>query len=183
MGKHLTGMIRRATPVDIPALHRLVESAYRGQPSRRGWTTEADLLDGQRTDPDALATLMTDANERIMVWERAGELIACYQLTLNEDGATFGMYAVSPPCQNGGYGKALLKHAESTCVAEWGVSVLRMHVLRQRSELLDYYLRRGYTNTGRTEPFPYGNPRFGLPKRTDLEFVVLEKRLISVSPQ
>lgn len=183
MDKHLLGEIRRANAADIPALHHLVESAYRGVASRSGWTTEADLLDGQRTDQDALATLIADPNERIMVWERAGELIGCYQLTLHGDGATFGMYAVSPIRQNAGYGKVLLAHAESTCVTEWGVDVLRMHVLRQRTELLEYYFRRGYTDTGRTERFPYGNPRFGFPKRTDLEFLVLEKRLTSFSPR
>src|SRR5690606_21975753 len=119
------------TPLDIPALHLLVESAYRGRASRRGWTTEADLLDGQRTDPEVLATLIADPNQRIMVWEHAGELIGCYQLTRHDGGVTFGMYAVSPTSQNRGYGKALLEHAETTCVAEWGAEALRMHVLRQ----------------------------------------------------
>src|SRR4051794_13241714 len=43
-------MFREAGPADLGAIVALVESAYRGESSRAGWTTEADLLDGQRTD-------------------------------------------------------------------------------------------------------------------------------------
>ena len=52
-----------------------------------------------------------------------------------------------------------------------------MTVIAQRAELIAWYERRGYARTGEARPFPYGDPRFGEPRRDDLSFLVLEKPL------
>ncbi|MEU3191277.1 N-acetyltransferase [Streptomyces sp. NPDC006992] len=168
---------RRADEADIPALTALVESAYRGEASRAGWTTEADLLDGQRTDPEGVAAVVRDPKSILLVVERDGALVACCQLEHRGAEAYFGMFAVSPLLQGGGVGRAVLAEAERTVRAEWGTERMRMQVIRQREELIAWYERRGYRRTGELSPFPYGDERFGLPQRPDLAFELLVKPL------
>src|SRR5690606_28279470 len=91
--------------------------------------------------------------------------------------AHIGMFAIRPALQGGGIGRALLAEAERVARAR-GARAAEMTVIEQRVELLAWYARRGYLPTGETEPFPYGNPRFGLPRRDDLRFVVLAKPLV-----
>ena len=172
-----TLMFRYAAPSDIPAIVALVESAYRGDVSRQGWTTEADLLDGQRTDPVSVADTITKDGSRIVLAERDGELLACANIELTPDGCYFGMFSVRPTLQGGGVGNALLTECERVAAADWKARAVHMTVIRQREELIAWYERRGYKRTGASKPFPYGDPRFGLPKRDDLEFIVLEKAL------
>ncbi len=156
---------RRAAEADIPALTALVESAYRGEASRAGWTTEADLLEGQRTDPEGVAAVVRDPKSILLAVERDGALVACCQLEHRGAEAYFGMFAVSPLLQGGGVGRAVLAEAERTVRAEWGAERMRMQVIRQRAELIAWYERRGYRRTGELSPFPYGDQRFGLPQR------------------
>ncbi|OEU98931.1 MULTISPECIES: GNAT family N-acetyltransferase [Streptomyces] len=168
---------RRAAEADIPALTALVESAYRGEASRAGWTTEADLLEGQRTDPEGVAAVVRDPKSILLAVERDGALVACCQLEHRGAEAYFGMFAVSPLLQGGGVGRAVLAEAERTVRAEWGAERMRMQVIRQRAELIAWYERRGYRRTGELSPFPYGDQRFGLPQRPDLAFELLVKPL------
>lgn len=167
---------RDANLVDVEALVGLIESAYRGDASRAGWTTEADLLAGQRTDPDGVREVITAAGSRLLVAERAGEMVACCQLQKREAYVYFGMFSVSPQLQGGGVGKAVMAEAERIA-REWGAEEIRMTVIRQREDLIAFYERRGFGRTGRFEPFPYGDERFGLPLRDDLEFAELAKTL------
>lgn len=165
-------LIRRATAADVDAVVALVESAYRGDSSRTGWTTEADLLDGQRTDADEVRAVLDD----LVVAEEDGGLVGCCTLIPREDHAYFGMFAVRPGMQGGGVGSRLLTAAEDLA-AEHGAKRVEMTVISSRRELVDFYLRRGYVDTGETRPFPYGDPRFGVPRRDDLVFTVLTKDL------
>jgi ribosomal protein S18 acetylase RimI-like enzyme len=87
------------------------------------------------------------------------------------------MFAVSPALQGGGIGKTILAEAERQVRDRWGASRMEMTVLTQRADLIGWYERRGYARTGATEPFPYGDERFGLPRRPDLLFEVLAKAL------
>ena len=168
---------RPANHADIPALVALVTSAYRGDVSRQGWTTEADLLDGQRIDPDVLARDIGRARSRILVAERGGEMLACAHVA-EEDGAVyFGMFSVRPDLQGGGVGKAMLAEAERIAREEWQLPTMRMTVIDIRDELIAFYERRGYARTGIKKPFPYGDERYGIPKREDLRFEILEKPL------
>lgn len=168
---------RVADEEDVDAVVRLVESAYRGDASRAGWTTEADLLDGQRTDADAVRLVLTAPGSRILLAERCGRLVACAQLERRGDQAYFGMFAVDPAEQGGGVGSTVLEEAERVARGELGAHALQMTVIRQRDDLLAWYARRGYRQTGETRPFPYGDERYGIPRRTDLEFTVVAKWL------
>ncbi len=178
---------RTATHDDIPALIELVTSAYRGDVSRQGWTTEADLLDGQRIDADMLRVdLDTPGSLALLAVDSADEdrprLVACAHVAKQPSDdhvptAYFGMFSVSPDAQSGGIGKIVLAEAERLAHETLGCARMRMTVIDCRDELIAYYERRGYMRTGIKKPFPYGNPRYGLPKRDDLRFEVLEKLL------
>jgi ribosomal protein S18 acetylase RimI-like enzyme len=167
---------RDATPADVDAIVQLVESAYRGDSSRQGWTTEADLLDGRRTGSDEVLADITRPHSRVLLAERDGALLACAHVASEDEAGYFGMFSVQPGLQGGGIGKALLAEAERVVAGEWKLPAMRMTVIDVRDELIAFYERRGYRRTGIFKPFPYGDPRFGLPRRDDLRFEVLEKR-------
>jgi ribosomal protein S18 acetylase RimI-like enzyme len=178
---------RSARLEDVEAIVQLVESAYRGDSSRVGWTTEADLLDGQRTDREEVASLTGDVVARLLLAHLEHQLVGCVLVRRSdahgapppnvERVAHIGLFAVRPTLQSRGLGSALLDHAERVARTQLGATRAEMTVIEQRLDLLPWYERRGYRRTGATEPFPYGNPRFGLPRRPDLRFLVLAKEL------
>ena len=183
--------LRPARRDDAEALSALVNAAYRGDSGRVGWTTESDLLGGQRTDPESLRTFIAQGEETgdrvLLLHERAdgrgaptggpSAIDACVQLERRGVEAYLGMFTVRPTLQRGGLGKRLLAAAERDARARWGVEAVSMTVIAQRTELIAWYGRRGYRTTGGTAPFPYGDARFGEPLRPDLHFVVLRKAL------
>ncbi|MFF5938006.1 GNAT family N-acetyltransferase [Streptomyces sp. NPDC012508] len=169
---------RDAVEDDVVALVPLVESAYRGDSSRAGWTTEADILQGQRTDEEGVRAVITTPGSRLMVVERDGELVACCQLEHRGEAAYFGMFAVRPELQGSGLGRRIIEEAERRVREIWGVSEMHMTVISVREELIAWYERRGYRRTGRMTPFPYGDERFGVPQRDDLQFELLVKPLV-----
>jgi ribosomal protein S18 acetylase RimI-like enzyme len=174
----MSGLVfRAATPADLDALVALVTSAYRGETSKAGWTTEADFLDGNRIDRDVLADDIVRPRSRVLVAERDGTMIACAHVCEEDGAGYFGMFSVQPTLQGGGMGKAVLAEAERIVRDEWRLPAMRMTVIDIREELIAFYGRRGYSRTGIKKPFPYGDARFGIPKRDDLRFEVLEKRL------
>ncbi|MYS15256.1 GNAT family N-acetyltransferase [Streptomyces sp. SID4982] len=173
-----TGLtFRDATGADVDALVALVESAYRGDASRAGWTTEADILDGQRTDPEGVLQVVEAPDSRLLVVERDGRIVACCQLEHRGTHAYFGMFAVSPTLQGAGLGKAVMAEAERQARTAWGATEMHMTVISVRDDLIGWYERRGYRRTGETTPFPYGDERFGIPRRPDLRFELLVKPL------
>lgn len=165
------------------AIVGLVESAYRGDASRCGWTTEADLLDGQRTDTEAVSAIVAGRGSVMLVAEAGGQLAGCCQLERRPGGEVyFGMFAVRPGWQGRGRGQEILAEAERLAREEWGAATMVMTVLAQRPDLIAWYQRRGYRRTGRSRPFPYGDERSGIPRRPDLSFAELAKRLAPGPP-
>ncbi len=153
----------------MDAVVALVESAYRGEASREGWTTEADLLDGQRTDAAAVAEAVGRPDGTVLVATSGATIVGCCQLVGGPGAAArFAMFAVAPRLQGRSIGDALLAEAERRARAAWGPGALRMEVLAPRSELLAWYGRRGYAADRRDGPLPLRRPRFGIPRRDDL---------------
>jgi GNAT superfamily N-acetyltransferase len=170
-------VFRDAAEGDADALVALIESAYRGDSSRAGWTTEADLLEGQRTDPDGVLAVIKNPGSRLLTVERDGELVACCQLEHRGEAAYFGMFAVRPGHQGGGLGKIIIAEAERLVRETWGATEMHMTVISVRNDLIAWYERRGYRRTGKMTPFPYGDERFGIPQRDGLAFELLVKEL------
>jgi len=170
-------LFRNAVEADIPALVPLVTSAYRGDASRAGWTTEADLLDGNRIDPEVLRADILRAGSRILLAERGADMLGCAHVCIEDGAGYFGMFSIRPDLQGAGLGKLLLAEAERVVREEWKLPAMRMTVIDVREELIAFYERRGYRRTGIKKPFPATDPRFGIPRRDDLRFEVLEKPL------
>lgn len=174
---------RFAASPDAESIVALVESAYRGEASREGWTTEADLLDGQRTDAEAVLDIVCGPSGGLLIAEDEGRLVGCCQLERRAgDVAYFGMFSIRPGEQGLGLGRRVLAEAERVSRDEWGACRMVMTVLMQRDDLIAWYERRGYRRTGEISPFPYGNPRFGIPKRDDLAFVELARDFRPAEP-
>ncbi len=169
---------RPAAAADAAAVVALVNSGYRGEGSKRGWTTEADLLGGQRTDADKVREMVLAKGSRVeLAFAADGALLGCVHLKREDDGSCYlGMLTVDPARQGGGLGKSLLERSEAVA-REWGCRRMRMTVISVRGELIAFYERRGYAKTGKTEPFPENDPRFGLPKVRGLVFAELAKPL------
>jgi ribosomal protein S18 acetylase RimI-like enzyme len=173
-----TFSFRTASETDIPAIVSLVTSAYRGDASRTGWTTEADLLDGPRVDVDLLRQdLLRPLSQVLLAESPAGELLACAHVAIDAGAGYFGMFAVRPDQQGSGIGRQVIAEAERIARDDWRQTRMRMTVIDIRDELIAYYERRGYRRTGVKKPFPYGDERFGIPLREDIRFEVLEKLL------
>lgn len=181
MFPHTLPLFRSATAADVTAILALVESAYRGESGLRGWTTESHLLDGQRTDAENVVELISREGSMVLLAESDGALVACCHIEHQGDAGYFGMFAVNPELQAGGLGRALLTEAERVVRETWQVPTMQMTVIEQRADLIAWYERRGYRRTGKTAPFPYGNERFGLPRRDDLRFVYLSKPLVEAT--
>jgi GNAT superfamily N-acetyltransferase len=170
----------QATEADLPAVSDLVNSAYRGDSARRGWTHEADYLSGQRTDASKLRSDLAAKPEALLLMLRDAldaELLGCVWIEPHGAGVWYlGMLTIRPDLQARQLGRTLLEAAEAAA-AHRGARRLRMTVINIRDKLIAWYCRRGYVLTAETEAFPYGDARFGEPQRDDLHFVVLEKAL------
>jgi GNAT superfamily N-acetyltransferase len=169
---------RTAVAADAESLVPFVNGGYRGDSSKRGWTTEADILGGQRTDPEKMREMIDAEGARVELADAEdGSLIGCVYLKKEPDGSCYlGMLTVDPARQAGGIGKLIMAHCDDVARA-WGCRRMRMTVISVRAELIAYYERRGYAKTGLSEPFPENDPRFGLPKVRGLTFVELAKAL------
>ena len=171
-------MIRSVAAHELPALLELVEAAYRGDAARRGWTHEANLLDGRRTSLAALRASFDDPRQCILVAAEGDTMLGT--ITAIDKGCGvggLGMLAVLPDRQTSGLGRRLLAAAETHAAQHFAARTMEMTVIKQRPELIDYYMRRGYRLTGTEEPFPHGDERFGIPLSAELVFVVLARDL------
>ncbi len=152
----------------VAGIVRLVESAYRGDASREGWTTEADLIAGRRTDAAMVRPLIVASDGVVLIAGPARRPWACCTVTRRGDDARVGMLAVAPERQGQGIGDRLLAAAERYAAERWRASALTLVVIAQRDDLIAWYERRGFARTGVRERFPYGDERYGQPLRDDL---------------
>jgi ribosomal protein S18 acetylase RimI-like enzyme len=169
---------RFAVMTDVAHLVALVNSAYRGESSRSGWTTEADILDGQRTDADEVGLLVNAKSAMILLALKGGEIVGSVQLQRDEQFATLGMLVIKPGLQGLGWGKKFMQAAEATAIKIWGVKKIRLYVITIRFELIAFYERRGYRRSGIVKAFPT-DARFGIPKINNLEIEMMEKSVLS----
>lgn len=168
-------IITSASNADIPNLVLLVNSAYRGDSSKKGWTTEADLLDGVRVIPETLLEQMNTPGQHFLkATYLSGNIIGCVSLLEKSNKIYLGMLTVEPTIQGAGIGKKLMQASEDFA-RKLGKTHIEMTVISVRAELIAYYERRGYRLTGEKRPFP-NDPKFGIQKQP-LEFIVMEKKL------
>jgi ribosomal protein S18 acetylase RimI-like enzyme len=165
-----------ATGADIPALLTLLNKAYRGAVSQQGWTSEAHLIAGEvRTDETTLKELFNNPDSLFLKHTNDdNEINGCVNLQQRGNKLYLGMLSVSPTQQGGGIGKKLLQAAD-THARRNGIDSIYMTVISVRDELIDWYKRHGYADTGKREPF-VEDARSGKHLQ-QLEFMVLEKKL------
>jgi len=165
---------RRATVEDTQAIADLVNCAYRGETSRQGWTTEADLLDGLRTTPQEITQLIAAQDSFLLLCHQDAMLVGSVHVEKQGVQAYIGMFVVRPDIQGAGIGKRLLNEAETLAVKEWGANSFIMIVITSRHELIAFYERRGYRRTGEFSEFPV-NPALWTPKVGGLKMERMEK--------
>lgn len=168
-------MITKATSADIPALNILINSAYRGESSKKGWTTEADLLEGKRTTEEELMQTIEDSKNTILKFTEDDKIIGSVLLVEKEQQLYLGMLTVSPELQNSGIGKKMLAEAENHAKT-LGLSSIIMTVISVREELIAWYKRHGYVDTGKREAFPESHIHVTVSEEP-LEFIFLEKKI------
>jgi len=168
-------IVQKATLQNIPQLEILINSAYRGDSSKKGWTTEADLLDGIRTDVDSLKEMISRSSAIILQSFTEHNLLqGCVYLEKRQNKMYLGMLTVSPMLQAKGIGKQLLIEAEKYAQSQ-ECSLIEMTVISVRTELIEWYKKHGYKDTGEKRPFP-NDIKFGIPKQP-LEFIVMQKEI------
>ena len=168
-------MITKATLQDIPALTILINSAYRGETSKKGWTTEAHLLDGKRTNEEELTKTMRNPKNTILKFTENDKIIGSVLLVEKEHQLYLGMLTVSPELQNSGIGKKMLAEAENHAKS-LGLTGIIMTVISVREELIAWYKRHGYADTGEREAFPESEIHVTISEEP-LEFIYLEKKI------
>ena len=162
--------IRPATAADLTHLHPVVERAYRGDSARAGWTHEADLVTGERTDLETLRSLL-DGDSRLLIALDGDTVLGCVNVANRGDGLAYlGLLCVDPQLQAGGIGRKLVAAAEETARIAFAATRIEMTVIDRRAELIAWYIRHGYAPTGETRPFP-------VPLDPPLSMVVLVKPL------
>jgi GNAT superfamily N-acetyltransferase len=172
---------KTATNQNAQEIANLVNSAYRGEYSQQGWTTEASLLGGQRTDAESLQRLIdSPLNQIEIAYEGESQSIIGSVHLIQEipDTLYFGMLTVEPRAQAKGLGKIILKHVENIAL-RYGLKRIRFTVIPNRTELVAFYQRRGFNATGKSEPFPEQDPKFGMPKVEGLILLEYDKMIPS----
>ena len=169
-------MITKVAIEDVASLNKLINSAYRGESSKKGWTTEANILEGKRTTEDELIEIIQDQKNTILKYSENNEIIGCVLLVEKEDELYLGMLTVSPVLQNSGIGKKLMQQAE-IYASTLGLSKIVMTVISVREELISWYKRKGFVDTGAREPFPVSEV-FSQTTNEPLEFMVLKKSIL-----
>jgi len=170
---------RIATETDAESITTLINSSYFGEESNQGWTNENEIITGKRTNVTNVLNMITDHNTIFLIFfgETDQVLKGCISLTNKSElkSAYLGMFAVRPDLQARGYGKFILSIAENYAIRNWNVDYIKLRVVIQRPELIAFYVRRGYIDTGFKEPFPIQEVKTATLLRFDLQLVTMSK--------
>lgn len=169
--------ISTAVSDDADEITMLVNSVYRGENSKKGWTTEAHFLDGIRTTSENIKEIIDNKNNVILTFALNNKIIGCVHLEKIEDACWLGMLSVDVNYQTNGLGKFIIEKSEDYSVKNFGCTEMKMKVIGIRDELINYYFRRGYVLTGEMENFKISKDVFGKPNQADLYFKILKKQL------
>jgi GNAT superfamily N-acetyltransferase len=173
-------LLTQAVEADYSAVIELANVAYRKTGDGASWNAETGIIEGQRLNEDLLREDLARNPQAVLLTyrdEAGGPLLGTVWLEPKRAGVWYlGLFTIRPELQNRQRGRALLAAAEQYASARGGKRI-RITVLQVRTGLIAWYERRGYRQTGETEPFPYGDERFGKPLRDDLYFVVMEKEI------
>jgi ribosomal protein S18 acetylase RimI-like enzyme len=161
---------------EFEKITNLVNSVYRGENAKKGWTTEAEIIEGIRITSDKVKEIISSNNDLIITAKFNNDIIGCVHLEKHSDYSILGMLSVDVNYQNAGLGKILISKCEEITKKDWKLNEIRMMVISIRTELIDYYKRRGYETTGKTISFYEIPDAFGNPK-TVLYFIELKKTL------
>jgi predicted N-acetyltransferase YhbS len=170
---HIQYHILPATHDDIPAITKVVNSAYQGEPGSKSWTSESHLVAGQRTREDIIHSLLQQPSITMLkCTDEQQNIVGCVLLEKKKDTLYLGMLSVDPQVQASGIGKLLLQHAE-TFAREHHYNTITITVIDRRHELIDWYKRKGYMPTGNMQPFSNASSA----ALADFSFVELQKIL------
>jgi ribosomal protein S18 acetylase RimI-like enzyme len=171
-------LLHPAVEADYPAIVDLANLAFRGSGANASWNTEAVFIEGPRLDESLLKEeLAAKPRAQLLTYrdDSDGPLLGTVLLEARKDGVWYlGLLSIRPDLQKRQLGRGLLAAAEDFARARGGRRI-RMTVVNVRDTLIAWYERREYRLNGETQPFPYGDERYGRPLRDDLHFVVLEK--------
>lgn len=151
--KTLNVVYTPATEDDVEALVALVNSVYRGEHSKQGWTTEANILEGKRVDTAWVRDVIESSHSTLIVARRHGAVIGCLQIDIEAPVAHLGLFAVDVVSQTLGIGKRLLQEAEVYAKSN-NISTLQLEIIDKRADIILYYERRGFQATGESLDFP-----------------------------
>lgn len=169
-------ILEKAVPADSGAIASLINSVYRGENSKKGWTTEADFLGGIRITPEKITEIINGKNDIIIKAFYDNSLIGCVHLENEGSYSYFGMLSIDVNYQAKGAAKVLMNECERITKNEWGLNEIRLKVISRRKELIEYYERRGFVITGEREEFGAKMETFGDPKEK-LWFETMVKKL------
>jgi ribosomal protein S18 acetylase RimI-like enzyme len=166
---------RTASKSDAEAITNLVNRAYRPEVGASGWTHESDLVSGKRATVNQVAEIVAKPDSIVLVGFKDSEIGACVHVEKDSNNSHIGMLAVNPTLQGAGVGKQMLAYAEWYASEYYGSEKYIMFVVSSRNELIAFYLRRGYQQTGCVMDYPL-SAGAGTPKHADLKIETLEKR-------
>jgi predicted N-acetyltransferase YhbS len=145
--------IQTVTESDIPAITQLVNSAYQGEPGSKSWTSEGNIVAGQRTTEDVVRNLLQQPGiSMLKCFDEQQTIVGCVLLEKKENTLYLGMLSVDPQMQASGIGKLLLQQGE-LYAQDQGYDTVTITVINIRHELIDWYKRKGYRPTGNSQPF------------------------------
>jgi ribosomal protein S18 acetylase RimI-like enzyme len=166
-------LVRRAGQDDVAKIAQLVNSAYRPTFGSKGWTHEAALINGERTNTCLVKEAINSTV--ILIGIQDEEIVACVQVERKGDEAYISMLAVAPGLQDSGLGKIMLSEAETYAHTALKIDQLALVVVSARRELIEFYMRRGYSSSGEKLPYPV-QCGVGRPKDEKLDLTILRKR-------